>query len=411
MYLGLMTIMGPDKLCGIDRIAFDYNTVLQNDKELFKYLYSVNPTLNISKDSSYLKEQYEKEQHSLPELARFLAYEQVMMGTLLNEFNKHIGKYEKEGRIYSCLRRMLHYLRTFSESIDARASYTLYHNELFPQKHIDEAMDILKGIPCFIPENTSSFNEYMFMHSPMFSVQPATGTHEDTDPHIGRNIQNTGIHENPEETAPEYQPHMDDADQHSQEVQTSSPGERQYTQSHQQSAPQAGRKHYTVFVSSTFEDMKDIRKAVLERLYSTEDFMPIGMENFMASDSSQLDYIRDRLNDTDIYVLLLGGRYGTLTPHGDKSYTHKEYEMSKANPNVRVLSFVCSNPGDLTEQKRWRDDAERDKLMKFTAEVKNNTMVKFWNVGTSPEEIAGDVLQSVVREKETESLRGWIRGE
>lgn len=395
----------------INQIALDYNLTLQNNKELGEYLYSVNRTLNIPKESCYLRERYEKEQRRLPELARFLACEQVMMGTLLNEFNRHIGKYIDSDRIYFCLRQMLHYLSTFSESIEAEAFYTLCHNEYFPQKHIDEALDILKGIPCFIPENTSSFNEYLFTHSPMFSVQPATGTRVDTGPHIGRNFQNTGIHENPEGTAPEHQPRMDDADRHSQEVQASTPGEGQYTQSHQQSAPQAGRKHYTVFVSSTFEDMKDIRAAVLGRLYSTEDFMPIGMENFMASDSSQLDYIRDRLNDTDIYVLLLGGRYGTLTPHGNKSYTHEEYEMSKANPNVRVLSFVCRNPEDLTAQRRWRDDDEHDKLMKFTEEVKDNTMVKFWNHDISPEGIAADVFQSLIGEKETGTLRGWIRGE
>ena len=85
------------------------------------------------------------------------------------------------------------------------------------------------------------------------------------------------------------------ADLHSQKVQEDSPDEGQAPQVHQHSVPQAkqaGRKHYTVFVSSTFEDTKDIRSAVLGRLYSTEDFMPIGIENFMGSDSSQIDYIR-----------------------------------------------------------------------------------------------------------------------
>ena len=181
----------------------------------------------------------------------------------------------------------------------------------------------------------------------------------------------------------------------------------------QQSTPQAeqaGRKHYTVFVSSTFEDMKDIRAAVLGTLYSTEDFMPIGMENFTASDSSQLDYIRERLDDTDIYVLLLGGRYGTLTPRGDRSYTHEEYEMAKANPAVRVLSFVCEHPENLPAKRRWQNDEERDNLKKFTEEVEKNNMVKLWNADTSPEKIAINVLQSVVKVKETETLRGWIRG-
>lgn len=118
-------------------------------------------------------------------------------------------------------------------------------------------------------------------------------------------------------------------------------------QVHQQSktqVKQAERKHYAVFVSSTFEDMKDIRATVSGKLYS--------MKNFMASNSSQFDYIRERLNDTDIYVLLLGGRYGTLTPGEDRSYTHEEYEMAKANPDVRVLSFVCNHPENRPAERR-----------------------------------------------------------
>lgn len=77
------------------------------------------------------------------------------------------------------------------------------------------------------------------------------------------------------------------------------------------------------------------------------------MKNFMASNSSQFDYIRERLNDTDIYVLLLGGRYGTLTPGEDRSYTNEEYEMAKANPDVRVLSFVCNHPENRPAERRW----------------------------------------------------------
>ena len=108
-------------------------------------------------------------------------------------------------------------------------------------------------------------------------------------------------------------------------------------------------------------------------------------------------------------MLLLGGRYGTLTPRGDRSYTHEEYEMAKANPDVRVLSFVCDHPENLPGERRWKDDEERDKLRKFTEEVENS-MVKLWTVDASPEKIAIDVFQSVVKVKETETLRGWIRG-
>lgn len=74
------------------------------------------------------------------------------------------------------------------------------------------------------------------------------------------------------------------------------------------------KKLYNVFISSTYEDMVDIRKAVLEQLQYTEDYNPIGMEQFPATDESQLDYIRDKMEVTDLYVLILGGRYRSLIP-------------------------------------------------------------------------------------------------
>ena len=395
----------------IDKIASDYNKTLENNKGLDEYLHSVNPVINVPKDSLDLKERFEKELAYPSELAGFLSSEQVMMGVLLAHFNGYIGITigRDDAPLYFYLKQVLHYLNTFSESIGAETGYTLLNSKYFPLEHIDEALDMLSQIPVIIPANEASFNEYMFMHSPLFSVTPNASTDSSTD--LFTSLFTDMFHKRPQ-LSPEYPPSVDNADQFSQEMQTGSPDGEQGSQVPQLSmlqAGQTGRKHYTVFVSSTFEDMRDIRAAVLGRLYSTEDFMPIGMENFMASDSSQLDYIRERLNDTDIYVLLLGGRYGTLTPRGDRSYTHEEYEMAKANPDVRVLSFVCDHPENLPGERRWKDDEERDKLRKFTEEVENS-MVKLWTVDASPEKIAIDVFQSVVKVKETETLRGWIRG-
>ena len=390
------------KLPAIDKIASDYNKKLQNDNELNQYLLSVNPTLNIPEEGLFLKERYEKEQYYPSELASFLAYEQVMIGTLVTKFNRYIGTtmIRSDAPLYIYLKQVLHFLRTFNEVIEAETGCWLYNGKYYPQEQMKKAMYYLEHIPIRIPPSMESFNESLFMRLPMFSVRPVQ---------IKLDIQNTG-----DQSAPEHQPSLGNAGQHSQELQAGSPSEGQGPQVPQLSVPQAGqtgRKHYTVFVSSTFEDMRDIRAAVLGRLYSTEDFMPIGMENFMASDSSQLDYIRERLNDTDIYVLLLGGRYGTLTPGGDRSYTHEEYEMAKANPDVRVLSFVCEHPENLPGERRWRNDDERDRLMEFTKEVESNKMVRTWAVDADPERIAGDVYQSLVDETKKGTMRGWTRGE
>lgn len=391
-----------EKLSAIDKIASDYNKKLQNDNELNQYLLSVNPTLNIPKESLFLKERYEKEQYYPSELASFLAYEQVIIGTLVTKFNRYIGTtmIGSDAPLYIYLKQVLHFLRTFNEVIEAETGCWLYNGKYYPQEQMKKAMYYLEHIPITIPPSMESFNESLFMRLPMFSVRPVQ---------IKLDIQNTG-----DQSAPEHQPSLGNAGQHSQELQAGSPSEGQGSQVPQLSmlqAGQTGRKHYTVFVSSTFEDMRDIRAAVLGRLYSTEDFMPIGMENFMASDSSQLDYIRERLNDTDIYVLLLGGRYGTLTPRGDRSYTHEEYEMAKANPDVRVLSFVCEHPENLPAERRWRNDDERDRLMELIKEVESDKMVRTWAVDADPERIAGDVYQSLVDETKKGTMRGWTRGE
>ena len=414
MYLGLMKIVKINaEIYAIDKIASEYNKKLQNDNELNQYLRSVNPTLSIPRESLFLKERYENEQYYPSELSSFLAYEQVLMGTLLAEYNGYIGRKIPTDLtpLYFSLKQVLHYLENFSESIEAETGYTLYNDNYFPLDHIDEALDILKQNPFIFPDKADSFNEYMFMHHPLFSVQPKASTNPSTEPSADLY---TKTFKGLPQPAPKHQPSLGNAGQHSQEDQAGSPAEGQDPQVLQLSMPQAGqtgRKHYTVFVSSTFEDMRDIRAAVLGRLYSTEDFMPIGMENFMASNSSQLDYIRERLNDTDIYVLLLGGRYGTLTPRGDRSYTHEEYEMAKANPDVRVLSFVCKHPENLPAERRWRNDDEHDRLMEFTKEVESDKMVKTWAVDADPERIAGDVYQSLVDETKKGTMRGWTRGE
>jgi len=52
------------------------------------------------------------------------------------------------------------------------------------------------------------------------------------------------------------------------------------------------------------------------------------MEAFPAADEEQFEFIKRLIDQTDYYVLLLGGRYGTISPDG-YSYTEKEYRYAK----------------------------------------------------------------------------------
>ena len=50
------------------------------------------------------------------------------------------------------------------------------------------------------------------------------------------------------------------------------------------------------------------------------DCIPAGMELFPAADEEQWEFIKRVIDDCDYYVLIIGGRDGSLTPEGI-SYT------------------------------------------------------------------------------------------
>jgi hypothetical protein len=85
-------------------------------------------------------------------------------------------------------------------------------------------------------------------------------------------------------------------------------------------------KKYQVFVSSTYEDLQEERKKVMEALLQMNCF-PVGMEYFNASDSSQWDVIKSLIEECDYYVLIIAGRYGSVEESSDKSYTKNSLNM------------------------------------------------------------------------------------
>src|SRR4051812_36796802 len=93
------------------------------------------------------------------------------------------------------------------------------------------------------------------------------------------------------------------------------------------------RKKLQVFVSSTFSDLIVERQAAVEAIL-TAGHIPAGMELFSAGDESQMEVIKQWIDESDVYLLILGGRYGSIESKRGKSYTHLEYEyaLSKNKP-------------------------------------------------------------------------------
>ena len=84
-------------------------------------------------------------------------------------------------------------------------------------------------------------------------------------------------------------------------------------------------KKLQVFVSSTYTDLIEERQAAVQAILDA-GHIPAGMELFKAGDKSQLETIYKWIDDCDIFMLIMGGRYGSIEETSGKSYTQLEYE-------------------------------------------------------------------------------------
>ena len=87
------------------------------------------------------------------------------------------------------------------------------------------------------------------------------------------------------------------------------------------------KKKLQVFISSTYSDLHGERQAAVEAILTT-GHIPAGMELFAAGDESQMNVIRRWIDESDVYMLILGGRYGSIEQKTQKSYIHLEYEYA-----------------------------------------------------------------------------------
>lgn len=85
-------------------------------------------------------------------------------------------------------------------------------------------------------------------------------------------------------------------------------------------------RRYQVFISSTYMDLVDERREVIQALLEM-DCLPAGMEMFPAANDDQWTLIQQVIDESDYYVVIVGGRYGSVAPDGI-SYTEKEYDYA-----------------------------------------------------------------------------------
>jgi hypothetical protein len=167
------------------------------------------------------------------------------------------------------------------------------------------------------------------------------------------------------------------------------------------------RKRLQVFVSSTYTDLIRQRQAAVEAIL-TAGHIPAGMELFTSGDESQMEVIKQWIDESDIFLLILGGRYGSLEPRTEKSYTQLEYEyaVEKGKP-----LFACVVT-EVAQEKRVKEfgsgvlkTEHPQKLKEFRTLVLSRTS-RFWDDFKDIKIAVGETLAQFARR---DDLIGWVR--
>ncbi|HFQ4805974.1 TPA: DUF4062 domain-containing protein [Vibrio vulnificus] len=163
-------------------------------------------------------------------------------------------------------------------------------------------------------------------------------------------------------------------------------------------------KKYQVFVSSTYLDLVEERKEVIQALLEL-DCMPIGMELFPAADENQWEFIKSVIDDCDYYVLILAGRYGSCADNG-VGYTEMEYQYA-LDIGKPIIAFLHSDPGTIPANMTDTDPQLVEKLGKFRS-LAQKKLCKFWK---TPTELGGVLGRSIVQLKKRSPAVGWVKAD
>jgi len=161
-------------------------------------------------------------------------------------------------------------------------------------------------------------------------------------------------------------------------------------------------KKYQIFVSSTYQDLVDERRAVIEAILDI-GHIPIGMETFQASNEEQWSYIRKRIDKADYYVVIVAERYGS-TGNTGLSYTEMEYDYARKT-GVPVTAFLLHENARSDWRKHKADAIDsREKVDLFRKKCEG-FMVRYWK---NKDELAGFCARSLSVMFSDFPRNGWI---
>lgn len=163
-------------------------------------------------------------------------------------------------------------------------------------------------------------------------------------------------------------------------------------------------KRYQIFVSSTYEDLKNERAKVMETILNFDCF-PAGMERFPAMSVKTFEYIKKIIDDSDYFLLIIGGRYGSVDKSSGISWTEQEFDYA-VSKGIPIMVFNHKDFTTLPGYKIEQQVKNRKKLVAFKKKVSEGKLINFW---TNADDLALAVAKSLPKVFEQHPQTGWVK--
>ncbi len=169
------------------------------------------------------------------------------------------------------------------------------------------------------------------------------------------------------------------------------------------------QKKFQVFISSTFDDLKNERLAAIDAIVK-EGHMPLALEHFPPQNASVNSVIKGCVSACQFYVIILGHRYGSKPKDESCSYTELELNLAESK-KLEILSFVLDEQVAIEKRKQLdrrivkdKNELDNDKqYWELRKRLENN---KFTKPYSDEQNIREDLR--VLFAQEHKEVRGFI---
>lgn len=168
------------------------------------------------------------------------------------------------------------------------------------------------------------------------------------------------------------------------------------------------KRKLQVFISSTYLDLMDERQAAVSAILKA-GHIPAGMELFTAGDRSQLDTINSWIDESDVYMLILGGRYGAVEPISNISYTELEFDYA-ASQNKPMFAVIIKDEALESKIRSHGSDFSEKEHPKELKLFRTKVLSKISSFFEDAKDIKLCVHETLADYSNNRELTGWVSG-